>query len=140
MKYYAVIDTNVLISAMLKEGSLPWMIIDQINKGTIVPLLNDEIVNEYYEVSKRNEFGFDDLFIENTICSLTDKAISIERLSSDEKIVDKGDVVFYEIVLSGRQNHDAYLVTGNIKHFPKKHFIVTPREMLETIGIIEKSQ
>ncbi len=138
MKYYAVIDTNVLISAMLKEGSLPWMIIEQVNKGTIVPLLNDEIINEYYEVSKRNEFGFDDLFIENIVGLITNKSISLERLSSDEKIIDEGDVVFYEIVLSGRQKYDAYLVTGNIKHFPKKPFIVTPREMLETIGIIKR--
>lgn len=28
---------------------------------------------------------------------------------------------------------DAYLVTGNIKHFPNKPFVVTPREMIEDI-------
>ena len=28
---------------------------------------------------------------------------------------------------------DAYLVTGNIKHFPTKPFIVTPRQMLDII-------
>lgn len=26
---------------------------------------------------------------------------------------------------------DAYLVTGNIKHFPQEPFIVTPRELLD---------
>ena len=28
---------------------------------------------------------------------------------------------------------DAYLVTGNIKHFPDKPFVVTPREMIEIL-------
>ena len=28
---------------------------------------------------------------------------------------------------------DAYLVTGNLKHFPVETFIVTPREMLDIV-------
>lgn len=28
---------------------------------------------------------------------------------------------------------DSYLVTGNIKHFPKKPFVVTPAEILQII-------
>ncbi len=28
---------------------------------------------------------------------------------------------------------DAYLITGNIKHFPVKHFMVTPTQMIEII-------
>ena len=29
---------------------------------------------------------------------------------------------------------DAYLVNGNLKHFPEKPFVVTPRQMLEFIA------
>ena len=32
-----------------------------------------------------------------------------------------------------RKEEDAFLVTGNIRHFPNKTFIVTPREMLNII-------
>ena len=32
-----------------------------------------------------------------------------------------------------RRSADAYLVTGNIKHFPTEPFIVTPRQMLDII-------
>ena len=46
------------------------------------------------------------------------------------------DLPFYEIVLDSYIKN-TYLVTGNIKHFPKEPFIVTARQMLE---IIEKSQ
>jgi hypothetical protein len=38
--------------------------------------------------------------------------------------------VFFEVALS---KDDAYLVTGNTKHFPKKPIVVTPAEMLEIL-------
>lgn len=37
------------------------------------------------------------------------------------------------IVMKKRKDKDAYLVTGNIKHFPQEPFVVTPREMMEII-------
>jgi len=45
----------------------------------------------------------------------------------DIEMPDPKDKVFYEIVMEKRKTEDAYLVTGNIKHFPAKPFIVTPR-------------
>lgn len=35
--------------------------------------------------------------------------------------------------MEARKDEDAYLVTGNIKHFPSKPFVVTPRQMLDLI-------
>lgn len=52
----------------------------------------------------------------------------------DEILPDPKDVVFYEVVMEARKERDAYLVTGNRKHFPFKTFIVTPREMLDIIN------
>ena len=42
------------------------------------------------------------------------------------------DLPFYEVVMEKRVD-DAYLVTGNIKHFPKRTYIVTARQMLDII-------
>ena len=42
------------------------------------------------------------------------------------------DVVFYVVTLSA-QDKDAFLVTGNGKHFPEKSFIVTPSELVEIL-------
>ncbi|MBQ9157285.1 MAG: hypothetical protein IJ137_10955 [Eubacterium sp.] len=47
-----------------------------------------------------------------------------------ENLPDPKDVVFYAVTMEARKADDAYLVTGNIKHFPLKPFVVTPREML----------
>lgn len=131
MKYYAVIDTNVVISSMLKKGSIPNAVVALALSGEIIPLLNNEILAEYEEVLLRNEFGFAVEDVKEFMSKIKHNAIILERSKSEEIMIDEDDVVFYEIALTGRSFCDAYLVTGNIKHFPIKPFVVTPRRMLE---------
>lgn len=45
---------------------------------------------------------------------------------------DIKDLPFYEVVLE-KQEDNAYLVTGNIKHFPKEPFIVTARQLIDIL-------
>ena len=47
MKRYAVIDTNVLVSAMLKWTSVPGSIIEFAFSGVIISVLNERIVEKY---------------------------------------------------------------------------------------------
>ena len=61
MKYYVVIDTNVIVSSMLKHDSIPGKILDLVVSKSIVPLLNEEILEEYYEVLTRKKFGFSEM-------------------------------------------------------------------------------
>ena len=58
MKYYAILDTNVLVSAMLKRGSVPNQVVMEALNGDIIPVLNEEIFSEYEEVLKRPKFKF----------------------------------------------------------------------------------
>ncbi|MBQ3831511.1 MAG: putative toxin-antitoxin system toxin component, PIN family [Spirochaetales bacterium] len=134
MKYFAVIDTNVLVSSMLKGTSIPGIIVDKAINGPIVPLLNNEILEEYEEVLLRNKFGFEEEDVRTLINELRKRAIYLDRTMVDEVFEDPDDVVFYEIVMTARTAVDAYLITGNKKHFPFKSYVVTPREMLEIIG------
>lgn len=46
MKYYAVIDTNVLVSAMLRWDSVPGKIMEHVFVGEIIHLLKENIENE----------------------------------------------------------------------------------------------
>jgi len=46
MKYYAVIDTNVLVSAMLKWESIPGNIMELVFNDVIIPVLNEKILND----------------------------------------------------------------------------------------------
>ena len=134
MQYYAVIDTNVLVSAMLKFQSIPGQIVKEALLGTVIPLLCDEIVAEYREVLARPKFKFDQETIDVFIDGIVDRGIFVDAVSIEEVIPDPKDIVFYEVVTEGRREYDeAYLVTGNGKHFPKKPFVVTPNELLSII-------
>ncbi|SEA09798.1 PIN domain-containing protein [Lachnospiraceae bacterium NK3A20] len=53
MKYYAVIDTNVLVSATLKWKSVPGSIMDLAFNEVIVPLVNEKILREYQTFSNK---------------------------------------------------------------------------------------
>ena len=133
MKYYAVIDTNVVVSSMLKKESVPWLIMNMVDENTIIPLLNQDILNEYIEVITRNKFNFSEASISEIVSRIKEKAIFIEREQTLEDFIDKDDIVFFEIVMSARSTMDAYLITGNMKHYPIRSYVVTPAQMLEII-------
>ena len=134
MKYYAVIDTNVIVSSMLKKDSIPGQIVQSISAQIITPILNEDILNEYTEVISRNKFGFKDKEIKNVLKTIKRSAIYLERKQTIEDFIDKDDIVFFEIVMSARSTMDAYLVTGNMRHYPIRSYIVTPAQMMEIIN------
>lgn len=139
MKIFAVIDTNVLVSALMSRhaDSATVLIMDYISGGDIVPIYNEEILQEYYSVLSRDKFKFPKNWIETTICSIMKLGIHTERVFSGKEFPDHKDVVFYEVSLS---IENTYLVTGNIKHFPKDPFVVTPAEMIHIVKTAKEIQ
>lgn len=131
--YHAVIDTNVLVSAMLRDSSVPRTIIDCIEGGIVIPVYNESIIQEYREVLSRKKFRFNVEAIDAILNVIIGKGMLYEGIPTQEELPDKKDVVFYEVTMDSRQYQETRLVTGNIKHFPPKSFVVTPREMLDII-------
>lgn len=132
-KVYAVIDTNVLVSALFSINGMsnPSLVITAVLNGAITPLYNDEIIEEYREVLSRDKFKFSPSLIDGLLSVFTDFGIKTVRMqASNEIFPDDDDIVFYEVTLSVE---DAFLVTGNIKHFPVKTFVVTPAQMVEIL-------
>ena len=133
MKYYVVLDTNVLVSAMLKTGSVPGQVMAEALTGDIIPVLNDDILAEYEDVLSRPKFQFDKKAVTVFLEELKKRAVYSDYGLIEDEIPDPKDVVFYAVLMEKRKDEDAYLVTGNIKHFPMKTYVVTPREMLDII-------
>lgn len=132
-KYYAVIDTNVLVSAMLKWNSVPGSVMQLTYDGPIVPILNADILKEYREVLMRPKFHLTRKIVDDVLDSIKDQGIYVDAKPLNIELPDPKDQVFYEVVMEERKEEDAWLVTGNIKHFPVKPFVVTPRQMLDII-------
>jgi len=136
MVYYAVIDTNVFISALLskREDAATVKVLEAMFDGRIVPLYHEEIIAEYNEVLHRSKFHFREETIQLVLKAVKQYGVEVFPQPTGEILVDLDDLVFYEVTMEKRDD-DAYLVTGNQKHYPIRDFIVTPAEMVE---IIEK--
>ena len=133
-KIYAVIDTNVIVSALISKhpGTAPLTVLANVFSGDITPVFNDEIIEEYQVVLSREKFHLNPQDIDTALSAITNYGLNLERTpDADESFPDPKDLVFYEVKMS---KDDAYLVTGNTKHFPKKSFVVTPIEMQNIIN------
>ena len=126
---HAVIDTNVLVSALLtsKSDTATVQVLEAIMNGQIIPLYNEEIISEYEIVLNRPTFNFSEEKVNLYINAIIQKGLLTSRIPSDIDFPDADDAVFYEVALS---KEDAYVVTGNLKHFPKTPIVVTPAEMI----------
>ena len=137
---FAVFDTNVLIAALLSKhaDSATVQVVNAIADNRIIPLYNYDILAEYDEVLHREKFRFSEERIRQTLAVIQEYGVSVGTLTpTGETLPDEDDLVFYELVMEKRDN-DAYLITGNIKHFPQRRFIVTPAEMMEILRQMEQ--
>ena len=138
---YAVIDTNVLVSALLKMDSNPGKVLSSIVNGETFIFVNEEILLEYKKVLSRDKFHFPPQMIEDILRQLEYKS-KFTSIESKEylEVNDPKDRCFYAVTLSGRESVDALLVTGNIRHFPEEQFIVTPSQFVNILEVERNKQ
>ncbi len=134
MECYAVIDTNVLVSAMLsnKSDSATVIILNKIFSEEIKVVYSKEIIEEYEDVLRRPKLKIRPHLANKLILVVKKKGMPIDPQKTGEVLPDMKDLPFYEVVME-KKDDGVYLVTGNMKHFPRKPFIVTPREFLDII-------
>lgn len=126
---YAVIDTNVFVSAFITNNkrAATSLVFQHLLAGKIIPLYNDEILAEYREVLSRKKFHLSDEIVEIFLGTIEECGIHENRTPFDETMPDEDDRVFLEISLS---REDSFLVTGNLKHYPKLPEVLTPAEFI----------
>ena len=133
---YAVIDTNVLVSALLSkhDDASTVRVIYSLYEGEFIPIFSKEIIAEYREVLSREKFKFSSDIVNLLISTIEALGENLTPKVSGIQLPDMKDLPFYEVVL---EKKGSYLVTGNKKHFPKEPFVVTACEFLE---ILDKNQ
>ena len=132
---YAVIDTNVLVSALLSSHSdaATVQVVEKLFSGEIIPLFSREILSEYHEVLRRKKFHFSEELVSGMLDAIEKYGILVLPEPTGFILPDQKDLPFYEVVMDKRDDN-AFLVTGNIKHFPRKPFIVTAKQLLEILN------
>ncbi len=134
MQYFVVVDTNIIVSALLSrhENASTVQVIKALYDDKFTPIFNDEILAEYEDVLHRKKFHFPEYAIQATLNYFKKYGVYVDRIITNENLPDPKDLVFYEVCMAKREE-DSMLVTGNMKHFPQKPFIVTPNELLNII-------
>ena len=114
-----------------KPSSATRRVINSMHSGKIKPLYNDEILAKYFDVLSRSKFHLNEVRINELLYFIKQNGIDSSRFPYDGTMPDEDDRVFYEVCLS---KEDSFLVTGNLKHFPKEPQVITAVEMIEILA------
>jgi putative PIN family toxin of toxin-antitoxin system len=133
----AVIDTNVIVSAMLNPAGNPAKVIDGLFENRFTAVVSADILEEYELVLKRPKFGFNHKHIGTFLDYLKNYSeYAGNTVKGDTfSLPHIDDLKFIEAgLLSGAD----FIVTGNLKHFPERKYkrcrVIPPQEFLALIG------
>lgn len=125
-----VIDTNVLVSAVIKPAGLQrTVLLLAVTKPSRL-YVSQSILEEYREVLGRPELQIRKGLRQQLLQLIKNRSYTVVPAKGVEVASDPDDNVFLECADAAGAD---YLVTGNLKHFPrfwKKTKIVTPREFV----------
>ncbi|OGP55648.1 MAG: putative toxin-antitoxin system toxin component, PIN family [Deltaproteobacteria bacterium RBG_13_52_11] len=129
-----VLDTNVLISGVLKPYSKTAAILRLIADGTIQIAYDLRILSEYRDVLNRPKFNFAKEDVESFLDQIEQEGLLVSVKPSKISLPDPDDEPFLEVALSARAEA---IVTGNKRHFRRKEYegvkILSPAEFLEMV-------
>ena len=130
---HVVVDTNVLVSALIHDGNPRRLVLKLLDEHTVI--LSRLMLAELADVIARDKFTVDSSQVNRFLSSL----IRMSRIVSDHnrfKVIlqDPDDNVVLNTAYTGRAD---FIVTGDrhlltLKHF-KKTKILSVNEMLETL-------
>lgn len=132
-----VLDTNVLISALLQPQGRPAQVLLLTTAGSAAQLcVSAEVYAEYEEVIHRPRFKRSEHEISEVLRAIREVGIWVRPSHNVRACIDPDDDVFLECAQAARAH---YLVTGNLRHFPAKWeetLVVTPHQFLDATAAI----
>ena len=134
-----VVDTNIIVSGLLKPNSYSGIIIKLILSGKIKLGFDDKIIHEYKEVLLRKKFGFEKELVGHILEGIVIDGINIISEPLNITLPDKNDLPFLEIAVAGNIK---ILITGNKKHFPKNNYkhvkIFSPADFIKSYDSLKQ--
>lgn len=128
-----VIDTNILVSALLQPEGLPAAVLMLALSGEMQLCVSNAVFAEYDEVIRRPHFKRSPNVIEGTLQSIRKLGRWVKPSVRVEECTDADDNAFLECAQSAEAD---YLVTGNRRHFPdrwKKTKVISARDLIELV-------
>jgi putative PIN family toxin of toxin-antitoxin system len=130
-----VLDTNVLVSGLLNPHGPPGQIVRMVAAGDIVLCYDARILDEYRKVLRHEKFDFDAEHVENLMDEIKASGLPVAARPLTLALPDADDEKFLEVAIAGKAR---YLVTGNIKHYPKRKkmtvTVIKPADLLSAFA------
>lgn len=124
-----LLDTNVVVSALLKPLSVPARLLDLALSGHIEVVVSNELLAEYREVLLRPKFRFSEGDVDAVLELLRSRAVSVVPVPQPATTPDPRD----QFVIDLAATSGAVVVTGNTRHFEGFPRVVTPAEALSLL-------
>jgi len=134
-----VLDTNVLVSALLKQHGAEATVLFLVTDKKLTWCVSPAIFAEYESVLRRPKFSSVPETYIAAFLTLAAEAESVQPTFRISKSPDEPDNRFLECAEAGKAD---YLVTGNKRHFParwKTTKVVSARQLLEALSLTQPS-
>ena len=127
MNNYVIIDTNVLISALLSPYGNPATILKLVTSQTLHPIVETRIYQEYQNVLSRPRFKFSAEDIQAVLILFKNEGLWIVPPPILDDVPDPSDLPFIELAYHTR----APVITGDAKHFPDDILVLNRENYLK---------
>lgn len=124
-----LLDTNVVVSALLKPLSVPARLLDLALSGHIEVVVSNELLAEYREVLLRPKLRFSEGDVDAVLELMRSRAISVVPVPQPVTTPDPKD----QFVIDLAATSGAVVVTDNTRHFEGFPRVVTPAEALSLL-------
>ncbi len=111
-----VLDTNVLVAGLLTPGGTCAQVLDLVIEGVVEACVDERILGEYEMVLRRPRLAIPAGEARAVLDIIRRTAEPVAAVPLPADLPDKEDVPFLEVATAA----GAILVTGNLRHFPKK--------------------
>jgi putative PIN family toxin of toxin-antitoxin system len=133
-----VLDTNVVVSALIKPGSIPELVLALVlNHPDIQLCLSHDIVAEYTAVLAYGKFKkhLRKQQVRQALHAIESAGVLVE--TDDVVVAELTDPDDTKFVVCAVAANALYLITGNTRHFPQsagvRPVVVTPKGFYENI-------
>jgi putative PIN family toxin of toxin-antitoxin system len=136
-----VLDTNVLVSGVLRPRSVPARVLSLIHEARIRPVVDIRILEEYRDVLARPRLGISAAIATEMLQTFAEIAehitVTPEAVERFDQLAlpDPDDRPFMEVATSAGV---VAIVTGNTSHSPPAELepvrVLTPRQLLEDVS------
>lgn len=129
-----VLDTNVLVSALLSAAGPPGWIVEAVLAGELELAFDMAIRHEYEDVLRRKVFRFSSETVDDLLSALDQFGFQVAAAPPcPAPLPDPDDEPFLAVAAAT----GSVLVTGNLKHFPRHAragvSVLTPRQLVDKL-------